>query len=737
MLESKTRKVPTLCRICLAHCGVLATITDGKLTKVEGDPDNPMFKGYCCPKGRAIPDMQYDPKRLLASQKRQDDGSFAPIPSGQAIDEIAVRLSRLIAEHGPRSVAMYQGTSSTAQALATPFALGFLEAIGSPMFFTPATIDQPGKLIALALHGYWMGGDLDFEKSDSWILVGTNPVISKAVGVPSVNPGLILKRAQQRGMKLVVIDPRESETAKRAALHIQPRPGEDASILAAILNVIISEGLYDKDFVAENVAGFNALAAAVAPFTPEYAAKRAGVPAQQMIEAAHLYARADHKTGMVNAGTGPNFTLRGNIIEYLALCITTVCGAWGRAGQPVNRPNVLLPAFTPKAQPAGPFPAWGFGEKMRVRDLGMSAAGLPVTALPEEILMEGEGQVKALICMGSNPMAAWPDQRMTQRAMEALDLLVCIDVQFSQTARLADYVIAPKVHLETPGTSYTCENIKYYTIGFGFPGAYGQYSPPLVQPPEGADVIEEWEFYHGLAKRMDLDLHLTAYYGFSTFEESPPLRVRIGRDDTLDTQELHMKLCSKARIPIEEVAKYPHGHIFDVEAIVEPRDPDCTNRLDIGNPYMMDQLAGILKGDSPTRQSDSEFRFRLVCRRHNNFMNSSGTQLPRLNRGRPFNPTYMHPDDIAALGLASGDSIAVSSRHDAIPSILQEDVSLRRGVIAMHHAFGGLVDDDDKYPSQGSNIARLICNEAEYDPITGIPRMSDIPVNVTRAPVPA
>src|SRR5262249_10829717 len=151
-----------------------------------------------------------------------------------------------------------------------------------------------------------------------------------------------------------------------------------------------------------------------------------------------------------------------------------------KAGKPVNRPNVLLPPFTPKAQAAGPFPAWGFGERMRVRDLGMSAAGLPVTALPEEIMLEGDGQVKALICVGANPMAAWPDQRKTQQAMEALDLLICLDTQMSQTARLASYVIAPKVHLETPGMSYGPESMKYYTTSFGFSGAYGQYSPALV-----------------------------------------------------------------------------------------------------------------------------------------------------------------------------------------------------------------------------------------------------------------
>ena len=184
--------------------------------------------------------------------------------------------------------------------------------------------------IAQALHGHWLGGDIDFDEADSWILVGTNPVVTKATGIPGQNPAYRLRNAIKRGMKLIVIDPRVSQTAARATMHIQPRPGEDASILAGLINVIINENLCDTEFLAANVDGFGDLAAAVAPFTPEYVAERADIPAQQLIDAARLFVTAGPRPGQVHGATGLNFATHGNLTEYLCLALMTIVGSWQR-----------------------------------------------------------------------------------------------------------------------------------------------------------------------------------------------------------------------------------------------------------------------------------------------------------------------------------------------------------------------------------------------------------------------
>ena len=496
-------------------------------------------------------------------------------------------------------MALYLGTNGLPYPASALMGNAFIRAIESPMFFTANTIDQPGKQIALAAHGHWLGGDLSFDDADSWLLVGTNPVVSKAIGIPGQNPAQHLKAAVARGMKLIVVDPRRSQTAARAAIHIQPRPGEDVSILAAFINLIITEGRCDTQFLAENVDGFDTLAAAVSPFTPEYAAERADVPVEQIIDAARLFATHGTRGGMVNAGTGPNMGRDGSLLEYLCMCLTTVCGRWARAGEKVLRPNTLLPAFTAKAQAHAPYEGWGYGERLRVRGLTDTVAGMPTAALADEILLEGEGQVRALICVGGNPMAAWPDQRKTEQALESLELLVTLDTEMSGTSRMADYVIAPLMQMETPAMTAGSELIKYYTSGTGIPAPYAQYAPRLIDPPEGSDLTEEWQFFLGLAKRMDLELWFVNFFGSGggRFMESAPIVVQLNGDSELTTEELFEQMCSTSRIPLDEVRNHPHGKIFDVDEVVAQRDADCTARLDVGNEVLLSGLAEILAED--------------------------------------------------------------------------------------------------------------------------------------------
>jgi anaerobic selenocysteine-containing dehydrogenase len=726
-----TRTQPGICRICSAHCGVIATVTDGKLTKVTGDPDNPMFQGYSCAKGRALPDIHNNPHRLLHSQRRHPDGGYEDIAAEQAMDEIAARLQELIAMHGPRSVAMYLGTNGLPYPASALMGNAFMRGIESPMFFTANTIDQPGKQIALAAHGHWLGGDVNFHEADSWLLIGTNPLVSKAIGIPGQNPGAGLRDALNRGMQLIVVDPRRSQTAAKAAVHLQPRPGQDVAILAGIINYVITEGLYDGGFIAEHVAGFEDLAQAVAPYTPSYVAARADLSEQQFIDAARLFAIHGDRPGMVNAGTGANFARHGSLLEYLCLCLTTICGRWQRAGEPVTRPNAMLPAYTAKAQAHPPYEGWGYGEQLRVRGLTDAVCGMPTAALADEILLEGDGQVRALICIGGNPMAAWPDQRKTLRALESLDLLVTLDTEMSLTSRLADYVIAPMMQMETPAMTMGSELIKYYTSGTGIPAPYAQYTERVVDPPEGSDLTEEWRFFLGLAQRMGLELWFVNFFGGGggRFMESPPIVLPMNSDTELTTEELFAQMCATSRIPFDEVRQHPHGRIYDVHEVVQERDADCTARLDVGNADLIAELAEVLAEDA-AESVDPAYPFRLISRRHNNYMNSSGTNLAALHRGKPYNPVYMHPDAMARIGVASGDLVTVTSPHDFIPSVVEADDSLRPDVVAMHHAFGGLPSEDGEVRERGSNIGRLIPTDIEYDRITGLPRQSNIPVAV-------
>ncbi|MEL7030560.1 MAG: molybdopterin-dependent oxidoreductase, partial [Pseudomonadota bacterium] len=261
-----------------------------------------------------------------------------------------------------------------------------------------------------------------------------------------------------RGMKLVVIDPRETETARHADVFLQCRPGNDPAILAGITRQMIEDDLYDKAFVEAEADGFEALKTAVEPFTPREVADRADINPDDLIAAARAYGGADR--GVVHAGTGPNMSGRGNLMEYFVRVLTTMRGGWLKAGDERRNPGVLVDPPPAIAASPGPQPAWGFGEELRVRGYTDTAVGLPCAALPDEILTPGEGRVRALICLGGNPMLAWPDQLKTFEAMKALDLLVCLDPRMSETGKLSDYVIAPKLQLEAAANTSAPEKTR-------------------------------------------------------------------------------------------------------------------------------------------------------------------------------------------------------------------------------------------------------------------------------------
>ncbi len=723
----ETRTEPSICRFCHASCPILVDVEDGRAVRVLGDRENPIYHGYTCPKGRALPEQHAHPERLLHSQKRRSDGSFAPIPHERAMEEVAERVQSILDRHGPRSVALYTGTFSFPYPASAPVALAWMDAIGSPMLFTSATIDQPGKMVAPALHGRWAGGAQPFEGADTWLLVGANPSVSKSIGVPCYNPAWYLHDALRRGMKLIVIDPRRSDAAKQAFVHLQGRPGEDPTILAGMLRVILREGLVDREFVRENARGLEELQQAVDPFTPEYVERRADVPRAQLELAARTFASA--KRGCANAGTGPNMSPRGNLTEYLLLCLNTLCGRWLRAGERIPNPGALMPVARAKAQPVAPTKGWGFGEKLRVRGLANTAAGMPTAALADEILLPGDGQVRALFCLGGNPMAAWPDQLKTNAAMRALELLVTFDIKMSATAKLAHYVIAPRLSLEQPGMSLPTETLVPYAMGYGMP--YAQYTPKIVDPPAGSDVIEEWEFFYGVARRMGLELRLQSSYAWGPDVEKPATAALDMRNKPT-TDALFEFLTQGSRVPLDEVKRHRHGQVFeDPPAFVAPKDPGCTVRLELADPVMMGELAEVA-GEPLER--DTGFTHRLLCRRLLDVHNSAGRDIAKLTRKYRYNPAFMHPDDLRALGVAPGDVIEIESARASILGVAEIEEGLRPGAISMPHGFGDLPDEetDAQVREIGSNTGRLADVERDYDPYTGIPRMSSIPVNVRR-----
>jgi anaerobic selenocysteine-containing dehydrogenase len=716
----------SICRFCAANCPILVEIEDGRPIRVTGNRSSPLFDGFCCSRGQALPEHITSPSRLLRPLRRTADGSHGVIASTAAIAEIADRIRAIVDRHGPSSVAIYHGTHSTANPASTPVSLAWMRALGSPMLFNSGTIDQPGKNVAAALLGSWDAGVHPFLGADVWMLVGANPLVSIGITIPAQNPARHLTQALERGMQLIVIDPRRTETARRAHVHLQPRPGQDAAILAAMIHVILEEGLLDEAFVQENVDGVAPLRAAVGPFTPAYAASRADVPAESIVRAARVFAQA--RRGLAVGSTGANMSGRSTLTEYLLLCLNTLCGRYIRAGEPATNPGVLLSRATPRAQPSPPRPAVFPDLKLSVRGLAMSVLGMPTAALADEILA---GNIRALFSLGGNPVAAWPNQNHTIAALDRLELFVQMDVRMSASAKVAHYVLPPPLSFETPTMSYSTEFLELINAGWGFSQPFGMYAPKVLDHPPDSDLVEEWELFYGMAQRLGLSLTLNP---INTVTNSSLREPRESSDLDMQrkptTDELFELIVRGSRIPLAEVKRHPNGALFPEQIAAVPRDPLCTAKLDVGNEAMMGELGEVAAdpGEIPIA-----YPFVLIGRRMTHVYNSSGRDLPTLAaKGGTFNPAFMHPADLAELGVAVGDRVAITSRHGTIHGIVAADATLRRGLVSMSHAFGGLPREADDVRTVGSNTSQLTSVDEDYDRYSGIPRMSAVPVRVQR-----
>lgn len=708
----------SFCRVCPAFCAIELDVDSGRVVEVRGDRNNPMSHGYTCIKGRQLPYEVNNPNRLRGSMVRRPSGEFAPISSTQAMDAVAQRLADIIGRYGPRSVASYSGTAAYFNAPTLPVVRAWHRGIGSPMLCSSLTIDQPAKVIAVGRHGFWGGGPHSFATADVVMLIGNNPLVSalhQMGGPPGFYP-LALREARQRGLKLICVDPRRTETARLADIHLQVQPGEDPTLLAGMLRVILNEDLHDADFCRAHTQGLDALRQVIAGFTPEYVERRCGVPAERMVAAARLFAAGPR--GCASSGTGPDMAPHPNLSEHLICCLNTVCGRWAREGEAVGVPSILSP---PLPRPAQAFPPEMLPgeinlalntERSRLRGLRQIAGEMPTAALADEILEPGDGQVRALFVVSGNPLATWPDQERTLRALEALDLLVCLDIKMNVTCQRAHYVIGCRHPLERDDLAAFQDRL--------YEQPYAHYTRPVVAP--AGDLVEEWMFFAGLAQRLGTPIELA---GGALNTALPPT--------TLDVIDL---VHAGAKVPIRTIAAYAGGHIFEeIKEVVGPPFPGLEGYLQLTPEGIVDEIHEVRAEPVPERGAygrDGSFSHLLICSRLKHVMNSVGHDFPHTREQGTYNPACIHPDDLKQLGLDAGDVAEIASEDGTVLAIIEPSADVRRGVVSLAHAFGGDPRAEADVRDVGSSTARLISTQHDYDPIVGIPRESAIPVRLRR-----
>jgi anaerobic selenocysteine-containing dehydrogenase len=702
----------TFCRFCHAYCAIEVDVEDGKPIEVRGDTEDPVYGGYTCIKGRQLPEQYTTPARVSKSLKRLPNGEFEEIDTDKAMDEIAAKVKQLIDDHGPRSIATYVGSYGYQNSAALVIPKAWHKSIDSPSYYTSVTIDQPAKAISASRFGTWGGGTHKFTDSEVCMMIGNNPVVSQFTpfgGPPPFSPYARLRDEMKKGMKVIVVDPRQTEVANRATMHLQVNPGEDPTFVSGMIRLILEEGLNDQEFCAHHLDDLEELTRRVEPFTPEYVAERCGINVNDFIEATHIFANA--KSGVAVGGTGPDMAPHGVLTEHLILTLNAICGRVNKEGSQVPNPGMLQPPRSRHADVSAAAPAFGHGPKSRVRGLGEIIGEMPTAALNDEILMDGEGQVKALFCLGGNPMVAFPDQDKTLKAMEKLELLVCVDLYKSATAKLADYIIAPTISLERDDVTMLTDT--WYDV------PYAHYTKAVL--PRNEQSREEWELYWELSHRLGVPIDLPG-------GPLDPTK----RPSKYDVLKL---ITAGSRIDIDTMRDKGKGHIYDeVDVRVEaPRDGRDA-RLQLLPEGVDDEITEVYNEnrwkDGKIMDEDQEFTHLLISRRLKHVFNSSGQQLSNLQKKGTTNPAYMHPDDLKALGVNSGDLIEIEGAYGMLVGVAEAAKDVKPGVISMAHAWGDIPGNWGDVREKGSSTNRLIDDHKTYDPITGQPRMTAIPVNV-------
>jgi anaerobic selenocysteine-containing dehydrogenase len=696
---------------------IVSVDAEERIVAIRPDREDLHTHGFACFKGLQAPEAHQAANRILHPLKRMPDGTFERIGLEQALDEIALKLKEILDRDGPEALGGYRGTGSGQNAAGCFLIDSIYGPLGVHKIFSASTIDQSAKSIAIERAGMWPPGNHGFHGSEVALVIGANPLVSFTM-LDFHNTRKNVKREIAKGLKLLVIDPRRTETARLAHRFMQPMPGEDATILAGMIRLIIEKGWEDREFVGRNVAEFDELREAVEPFTPEYVARRADVPVEQFLEITQIFAQA--KRGAARTGTGPNMGPHSNLTEHLVYCLNILCGRFVREGEEIGNPGVLVPRYPRPSQVVPAKRTYDQGYKSRLGDFGMIpcwVSELPTGIMADEILEPGPGQVKAFIVHGGNPAVIVPDQLKVVRAFRSLELLVTIDPYMTPTAKLSHYVLPTQLQYERP--DLPC----WQGETFFFPKAFTRYTPAVAKPPKEVEVAEDGYIFWGLAKRLGITMN--------------SLGTPIDMTKPLVTDDLLAVVARNSPMSFDEIRRHEMGVYVEGERqYAEPGNPGPNDRFTVCPPDVFQELNSLAKENylkDTIVSNGARATHRFTVRRQRHMWNSIGRELPNTKRRVPHNTAMMNPADIVEMGLSSGDSILISSETTTIEIVVEADDTIRRGIVSMTHGFGTLPEEND-YKRDGVCTNLLISTKREHlQTINAMPCMSAFAVAVSPA----
>ena len=679
-------EVRTFCRICNALCGLVVTVEGERVTGVRGDAEHPISHGYTCSKGRSLPGMLHHPRRLETPLRRGADGQLHPAGWDDALDAIAGALRRAAAQRGPATVAAYRGTHWAFDCNGRAAAERFLREFGTHQLYSSVTIDTPNKTI---VPDFMVGSPYvlpvpDWERSALLMFVGQNPVLSHGHVAARPDAVSVLRDTQRRGGHVVVVDPRVTESARRADLHLRPRPGTDAALLAHLVRATLASHA-DTAYLAActDPDSVERLTVAVAPFDAAATSARTGLPEAELARLRELVQQAGRLSCVT--GTGVSMGAAPNVTEWLCWALNVVTGSLDRPGGMIVNPGMLRPlesGVLTRERASGPAP--------RSRpDTGHWYGEFPTAVLPDEILA---GEVSVLFVLGGNPMTAFPHTGRTAQALAALDELIVLDVVPTETTEVATWVLPVAHQLERADLPLFSDGV--------YPMPFSQYGARAV-PPGGERRPMWWvfaELAHRLGQRVS-DATARAMVAPGSVEAEDEL-LRIG--------------AARARVPWRELRAAPSGVVAEDAPGPGWLVPDLLpgGRIELCPAEFAGQLRQWWAAPDPDGLV-------LLCRRMPRQMNSSLRDVDAQRRPGPRPTLQLCPADAQRLDLADGDAVTVATATGATDAVLEVTGTVLAGSASLPHGWA-------------EPRVNALFGTDTLDPLTGMPQLSGVPVRVRR-----
>jgi anaerobic selenocysteine-containing dehydrogenase len=703
----------SICSLCEAICGIAVDIEGDRIVKIRGDEHDPFSRGYICPKAVGLMDVHHDPDRLRHPVRRDGD-RWVEVGWDEALDAIAERLVDVQARHGRDAAAFYFGNPIGHSFSGLLSGLLFAQWLGSKNLYSANSVDGlPRQMASALIYGNQALIPIpDLDRTAFLLVLGANPAVSNGSVMTAPDVGRRLKRLRERGGRLVVVDPRRTETAALADTHHFIRPGTDALLLAAMVRTVMTEGLAAPGRLARMVDGLDELRAALAPFTPEAVAPAVGMTAEAIRGLARDFAGAPSAVCYGRLGTCVQEF--GATSTWLCDALNIVTGNLDREGGAMfTTPAVDLVAVARMIGQTGKLGRW----RSRVGGHAEFNSELPVAALAEEMETPGPGQIRALVTLAGNPVLSLPNGRRLDRGFSDLELMVSIDLYVNETTRHAHYILPSSFGLEHDEYALLFHALAIRNTA--------HYVPAILPKPEG--VRHDWDILLELTTRM------AQRRGGLQSLAGRAQRTILSRLGVRGALALLLRLGGRARI--EDLDAAPHG--IDLGPL-EPRLPDVlstpSNRIALTPPELVRDLERLAaRMARPVNVASDELLLigRRSLRSNNSWMHNS----ERLVKGPARCTLLMHPSDAEQRGLAPGGAVRIAGAVGAVEAPLEISDEMMPGVVSLPHGWG-----HDR-PGVRLSVAREhagasvndVTDDRRIDAVSGVSSLTGVPVTVSAA----